>query len=132
MNPTVHAVTERIRQRSAALRQAYLARIERVNPGLNALISLKPPETLLAEARQMDELAAQDCASRPRRRTARPIRATTCPRRVRAVAPRARIVRAVQSAMPTANARLVVPPARTLRARKHQTERSPIAARIAA
>ncbi|MBP7658863.1 MAG: amidase [Burkholderiaceae bacterium] len=39
--------------------QAYLARIERVNPGLNALISLKPLETLLAEARQMDELAAR-------------------------------------------------------------------------
>ena len=39
--------------------RAYLARIERVNPGLNALISLKPPETLLADARQMDELAAR-------------------------------------------------------------------------
>nr|MBP6816503.1 amidase [Burkholderiaceae bacterium] len=39
--------------------RAYLARIERVNPGLNALISLKPTETLLAEARQMDELAAR-------------------------------------------------------------------------
>ena len=39
--------------------QAYLARIDRLNPGINALISLKSPETLLADARQMDELAAR-------------------------------------------------------------------------
>jgi amidase len=39
--------------------QAYLARIERLNAGINALISLKAPETLLAEARQMDELAGR-------------------------------------------------------------------------
>jgi amidase len=38
--------------------QAYLARIARLNPGLNAIVSLRDPELLLAQAREMDSLAA--------------------------------------------------------------------------
>lgn len=39
--------------------QAYLARIDRLNPALNAVISRKPHDVLLAEAGQMDTLAAR-------------------------------------------------------------------------
>jgi amidase len=38
---------------------AYLERIARLNPVLNAIVAMKPPETLLAQAREMDEKAAR-------------------------------------------------------------------------
>jgi len=38
--------------------QAYLARIDRLNPSLNAIVSMRDPEALLAQAREMDALAA--------------------------------------------------------------------------
>jgi amidase len=38
--------------------QAYLARIARLNPGLNAIVSQRDPDALLAQAREMDALAA--------------------------------------------------------------------------
>ena len=37
---------------------AYLARLERLNPSLNAIVSMRDPEVLLAQAREMDALAA--------------------------------------------------------------------------
>ncbi len=39
---------------------AYLDHIERVNPRVNAIVSLQPRETLLAEARAADEALARD------------------------------------------------------------------------
>jgi amidase len=39
--------------------RAYLDRIERLNPRLNAIVALRPRETLLAQARDMDQLAAE-------------------------------------------------------------------------
>ena len=37
--------------------QAYLARLDRLNPSLNAIVSMRDPEALLAQAREMDALA---------------------------------------------------------------------------
>ena len=55
------ALSERIARRElscAELMAATLERIERVNPGLNAIVSLREPEVLLAEAAERDaELA---------------------------------------------------------------------------
>jgi amidase len=39
--------------------QAYLRRIERLNPGINALVSLRDPDILMAEARVADDAAPQ-------------------------------------------------------------------------
>ena len=55
------ALSERIARRELScteLMAATLERIERVNPGLNAIVSLREPEVLLAEAAERDaELA---------------------------------------------------------------------------
>lgn len=37
---------------------AYLARIERVNPGVNAIVSMRDPDALMAEARAADDAPA--------------------------------------------------------------------------
>jgi len=50
----------RRRETSAAeVMEAYLGHIERINPVVNALISLRPRTELLAEARQADEAVAR-------------------------------------------------------------------------
>ncbi|HEY1881208.1 MAG TPA: hypothetical protein VGG68_14875, partial [Caulobacteraceae bacterium] len=55
------AATLRARQVSAAeVMAAYLDHIERVNPGVNAIVSLRPRETLLAKAQLWDEALARD------------------------------------------------------------------------
>ena len=55
-------LSERIHQRQVScteVMQAYLARIERLNPRFNAIVNLAPTDTLLAQARQCDaELAS--------------------------------------------------------------------------
>ncbi len=56
------ALSEAIHARRVSCRevmQAYLARIQRLNPGCNALVSLRPPEELLAEADARDAELAQ-------------------------------------------------------------------------
>src|SRR5262245_24936986 len=59
-----HQLSLRIRQRQVSCRevmQDYLAHIERFNPRVNALVSLQPADTLLAEADRRDaELARGD------------------------------------------------------------------------
>ncbi|KRW61385.1 amidase [Pseudomonas sp. TTU2014-080ASC] len=56
-----HQLAERIRLQQVSCRevmQAYLAQIERLNPKVNAIVSLQPEETLLAQADERDaELA---------------------------------------------------------------------------
>ncbi|KAF1052472.1 MAG: Acylamidase [Stenotrophomonas maltophilia] len=57
-----HQLAVRIRQRQVSCRevmQAYLAHIERFNPQVNALVSLRPDEALLAEADACDEELAR-------------------------------------------------------------------------
>ena len=54
-------LSERIHQRQVScteVMQAYLARIEQINPTYNAIVNLAPTDTLLAQARACDaELA---------------------------------------------------------------------------
>jgi amidase len=54
-------LSQEIRQRAFSCREvmgAFLARIERLNPRVNAIVSLQPPDTLLAQADERDrELA---------------------------------------------------------------------------
>ncbi|MGV0961366.1 MAG: amidase [Limnohabitans sp.] len=55
-------LSERIHQRQVScteVMQAYLERIERLNPRFNAIINLAPTDGLLAQARQCDEELAQ-------------------------------------------------------------------------
>jgi len=55
-------LSERIHQRQLScteVMQAYLARIDRLNPICNAIVNLAPAEALLAQARQCDQELAQ-------------------------------------------------------------------------
>ena len=52
-----HELAERIRLRQVSCREVmseYLAHIERFNPAVNAIVSLQPEETLLAQADERD------------------------------------------------------------------------------
>ena len=52
------ALSKRIHARTVScieVMQAYLQRIEQLNPTYNAIVNLAPPDTLLAQARQCDE-----------------------------------------------------------------------------
>ncbi|WP_418317267.1 amidase [Piscinibacter sakaiensis] len=56
------ALSQAIRQREVSCREvmaAYLARIDAFNPQVNAIVSLQPPECLLAEADARDAQLAQ-------------------------------------------------------------------------
>ena len=53
---------ERIRNKSLSpvdVMQATLERIDRINPALNAFVSLRPPDDLLAEAREVEDRLAR-------------------------------------------------------------------------
>jgi amidase len=56
---TAATLSRAIAARAVSCREvalAYLARIERLNPALNAIVSLRDPDHILADARSMDEL----------------------------------------------------------------------------
>jgi amidase len=57
-----HALSDAIKNRKVSCRevmQSYLDRIDRVNPGCNAIVSLQPRETLLAQADERDTQLAR-------------------------------------------------------------------------
>jgi amidase len=57
-----HALAQAIQSRAVSCRevmQAYLARIHRLNPGLNAIVNLRPDDALLAEAGARDDELAR-------------------------------------------------------------------------
>ena len=59
-------LVQRIRGRSVSatdLMTATLNRIETVNPAINAIISLRPRDELIAEANKVDEMAHEDKGS---------------------------------------------------------------------
>ncbi|MGO0790922.1 amidase [Herbaspirillum seropedicae] len=56
------ALSAAIRSKEVSCRevmQAYLEHIEKMNPHVNAIVSLRPPEELLDEAKRADQLLAQ-------------------------------------------------------------------------
>jgi amidase len=59
---TASELSEHIHARQVScveVMQAYLARIDRLNPAFNAIVNLAPADVLLAQARQCDEELAQ-------------------------------------------------------------------------
>lgn len=62
------ALAELIRRRDVSaveVMRTHLDHIERVNPAVNAIISLRPRDELLAEARKADEALARGIRSAP-------------------------------------------------------------------